>query len=86
MNFRRLLKRAKDGDVKRVVVEYKDRIARFGFETFVAYCEGLGVEVAVIEDAEPKEFEQELAEDMVALVSSYSARLYSRRGGRKRKS
>jgi predicted site-specific integrase-resolvase len=63
-----------DQDVKRVVVEYQDRIARFGFETWVGYGHNLGVEVVVLQEAEPKEFEQELAEDIVALVASYSAR------------
>jgi len=83
--FKKLLKRVADQDVKRVVVEYKDRIARFGFETFVGYCANFGVEVLVLQDAEPKEFEQEFAEDIVALVASFSARLYGRRGGRKKK-
>jgi len=36
-------------------------------------------------DTEPKEFEQEFAEDVIALVTSFSARLYGRRGGRKTK-
>lgn len=83
--FKRLLRRIADPDVKRVIVEYKDRIARFGFETFVGYCANFGVEVVVLQENEPKEFEQECAEDIVALVASYSARLYGRRGGRKRK-
>lgn len=83
--FKKLLKRIPDPDVKRVVVEYKDRLTRFGFETFTAYCKGFGVEVIVLEQAEVKEFEQEMAEDLVSLVTSYSARMYGRRGGRKRK-
>lgn len=83
--LKNLLKRIASPEVKRVVVEYKDRVARFGFETFVDYCTNFGVEVAVLQDAEPKEFEQEFAEDIVSLVASYSARLYGRRGGRKRK-
>ena len=82
--FKKLLRRIADPDVCRVVVEYKDRIARFGFETFVEYCRNFGVVVQVLQDAEPKEFEQEFAEDIVSLVTSYSARLYGRRGGKKR--
>ena len=45
----------------------------------------MGVEVAVIEQAEHKEFEQEFAEDIISLVASYSGRLYGKRGGRKKK-
>jgi len=48
-------------------VEYKDRISRYGFETFCSFCESYGVDVVVIEADEEKEFEQELAEDMISL-------------------
>jgi len=84
-SFRKLLKRLGGSDVEAVLVEYKDRICRYGFETFKAYCETLGVSVIVLFDNEPKEFEQEFAEDVIALVTSFSARLYGRRGGRKKK-
>lgn len=80
--FKKLLKRIKDKDVKRVVVEYKDRLARYGFETFKSYCDSHDVELVVIKDSEKKEFEQELVDDIISLVTSYSARLYGRRGWR----
>jgi putative resolvase len=83
--FKKLLKRIPEEDVRRVVVEYKDRISRYGFETFCSFCESYGVDVVVIETDEEKDFEQELAEDMISLVTSYSARLYGRRGGRRKK-
>ena len=83
--FRRLLRRVSDSDVARVVVEYKDRLCRYGFAAFQEYCRGFGVEVVVLREQEPKEFEQEFAEDMIALVASFSARLYGRRGGQKGK-
>ena len=83
--FKKMLKRIANDDVARVVIEYKDRIARYGFETFKSYCEGYGVEVVVLKDAEKKEFEEEMVEDIIALIASYSAKLYGRRGGRKKK-
>lgn len=83
-DFKRLLKRLRDKDVARVVVEYKDRIARYGFETFRHYCESHGVEVVVLNDSVKKEFEEEMTEDIISLVASYSARMYGRRGGRKK--
>jgi predicted site-specific integrase-resolvase len=83
--FKKLLKRIPGGDVKRVLVEYKDRLCRYGFTVFQGYCEGLGVDVMVLEEQEHKEFEQEFAQDVVALIASFSARLYGRRGGRKKK-
>lgn len=83
--FKKMLKRVAEDDVARVVIEYKDRIARYGFETFKSYCESYGVEVVVLKDAEKKEFEEEMVEDIIALIASYSAKLYGRRGGRKKK-
>jgi len=83
--FKKMLKRIAEDDVARVVIEYKDRIARYGFETFKSYCESYGVDVIVLKDAEKKEFEEEMVEDIIALIASYSAKLYGRRGGRKKK-
>jgi predicted site-specific integrase-resolvase len=82
--FKKLIKMVSDGKVKRIVVEYKDRLMRFGLDTFLSYCSKFGTEVLILQDQKEKAFEEELAEDMVALVTSYSARLYGRRGGRKR--
>jgi len=79
-----LIKRIAKNDVTRVLVEYKDRLCRYGFSVFEEYCMSLGVEVVVLSGAEPKEFEMEFAEDVVALIASFSARLYGRRGGRKK--
>lgn len=83
--FKKLLRRLPDQDVCCVVVEYKDRLSRYGFDTFKGYCESLGVVVEVLQQKESVEFEQEFAEDVVALIASYSARLYGRRGGRSKK-
>lgn len=82
--FKKLLKRLPDRDISTVLVEYKDRLSRYGFDTFKSYCESLGVSVIVMNEDDSKEFEQEFSEDIVALVASYSARLYGRRGGRSR--
>ena len=80
--LKRMIKRVAVGDVKEIVVEYADRLTRFGFEYFVEYCKTCNVEIITLEKTESKAFEQELAEDMITLVTSYSARCYGRRGGR----
>jgi putative resolvase len=83
--FHKLMKRIPQGDVTRIVVEYKDRVTRYGFETFKSFCESHGVSVYVMNDNVKKEFEEELVEDMISLITSYSARIYGKRGGRKKK-
>lgn len=82
--FKKLLKRIADEDVARVVVEFKDRIARFGLQMFTEYCNHFGVEIVVMNQGETKEFEQEMVDDIVMIMTSYSARLYGRRGGKKK--
>ncbi|MFA5349447.1 MAG: IS607 family transposase [Candidatus Paceibacterota bacterium] len=82
--FKKLIKRVANGDVLRVVIEYKDRIARFGFDTFFEYCNAFGTDIVVLNEDIKKEFEQEFAEDVIALVTSYAARLHGRRGGRRK--
>jgi len=83
--FKKLLLRISDPDVHTIVIEYKDRLSRYGFSTFESFCNSLGVLVIIMEERESKEFEQEFSEDIVALITSFSARLYGRRGGRKKK-
>ena len=77
--FLKLLKRLVDEEVTRVIVEYKDRLVRVGFEIFEVYCINLGVEIIVVHDSPSKEFEQELSEDIISLVTIYSARFNGRR-------
>lgn len=83
--LKKLMKRVSDPDVCRVLIEYKDRLSRFGFSLFTDHCLAFGVEVLVLEDSDDKPFEQELAEDIISLVASFSARLYGKRGGKKKK-
>jgi len=64
------------------VVEYEDRLARFGVE----YLEAFGGRLVVLNGKEhPEDLQRELAEDLVAIVSSFAARVYGRRvGGKER--
>lgn len=82
-NYLKLIERISQGDISRVVVEHKDRLTRFGFDAFKKFCEQFGTEISVIEPTLSSSFEEELSNDLIALITVYSARLYGRRGGRK---
>jgi putative resolvase len=84
-DYRKLLKRLLDEDVSKVIVEYRDRILRYGFPTFHQWCELLGVEVVVLNDKPDKPYEEEFVEDLISIVTVYAARIHDRRGGRKKK-
>ena len=64
-------------EVDRVFVIHKDRLTRFGFHYLEAICKSQGVSIVVIKDiSKEKSIEEELTEDMMALVASFSGKLY----------
>ena len=65
-----------------VVVEYRDRLARFGFGYLETFLHAFGVRV-VMTDQPTKDDPQELVDDFIAITTSFSARIYGKRGGEK---
>ena len=79
----RVLHMAGQGSIDFVLIEYKDRLARFGYHYLERFLESHGVEVLVKEDDVDKSAEEELVEDVLKIVTVFSARLYGKRGGRR---
>lgn len=79
----KLVDLSKKGEIDRIIVEYKDRLARFGYDYLKELFSTHGVEVECVDEDGEKSYEEELVEDMLAIVSSLSTRLYGRRGGKK---
>ena len=75
----RLFKLAIDRQISRIVVEHKDRLTRFNFGVFEVFFKSHGVEIEWAENVLPKSYEAELVEDMISLMSSFSARIYGKR-------
>ena len=87
MNFKRkglrlLLKRVHGGEVSKVVVAHKDRLARFGFEHLAWECEQFGCAVEVLNN-ETLSPEQEMVQDLMTIVHCFSSRLYGLRNYKK---
>ena len=90
MNYRkkglkRLLEMIVEGRVKRVVVTHKDRLLRFGAELVFALCEARSVEVVILNQGEEPTFEDELVQDVVEIITVFSARMYGARSHRNKK-
>ncbi len=74
----------KRGEVEKVVIEYPDRLARFGYEYLKFFFESFGVELIVLNGGENEEDRtRELAEDLIAIVASFATRVYGSRGRKK---
>lgn len=70
--------------VKQVVVAYKDRLCRFGFQLFETLCKRFEVRL-LVHNREETSSEQELSEDLLAIINFFVARNNGRRAGRNRK-
>lgn len=79
----RVLKMAERGEFRRLLIEYPDRLARFGYTYLERHLRHCGVEVEVTLEKEPEDAHAELVHDLLAIVTSFSARLYGARGGRR---
>ncbi len=77
--LKRLFKLAVDKQISRVVIEHKDRLTRFNFGVYEAFFKSHRVELEWVENVLPKSYEAELVEDLISLMSSFSARIYGRR-------
>ena len=67
---------------ERLVITHKDRLLRFGAELVFTLCEMQGIEIVIIHQGEQPSFEEELAQDVLEIITVFSARLY---GSRSRK-
>lgn len=69
-----------DGKVNRVFVLHKDRLTRFGFNYLQLLCERNGTTIEVISDElTNKTMQEELAEDIISIIHSFSGKLYAMR-------
>ncbi len=74
-----------DSKVERLVLTHKDRLLRFGSELIFSLCEQFGTEVVIINRTEDSTFEEDLAQDVLEIITVFSARLYGSRSHTNRK-
>lgn len=77
--LRRLQKLVCEDKVGEVAITYEDRLTRFGQEYLQTLFACFGVTLTVLDPGENKTAEQELTDDLLALIASFSGRLYGMR-------
>ncbi|MBD3227697.1 MAG: IS607 family transposase [Candidatus Lokiarchaeota archaeon] len=75
----RIFKMIQVESIEKIIIEYKERLTRFGFKYIDTLCRFTETQIEIVNDSEKKDPMQELVEDMLALISSFAARLYGRR-------
>ena len=72
------------GKVNKVIITYKDRLSRVGFELFTYLFEKYGCEIVVISEVGSEKLDsQEIFEEIISLLHCYSMKLYSSRKAKK---
>ena len=72
------------GKVNKVIITYKDRLSRVGFELFSYLFKKYGCEIIVISEVGSEKLDsQEIFEEIVSLLHCYSMKLYSNRKAKK---
>ena len=83
--LKRLLDAVIEGGVGRLVITHKDRLLRFGAELVFAICEAKNVEVVILNKGADTTFEEDLAKDVLEIITVFSARLYGSRSRKNQK-
>lgn len=73
-----------NSEVEKIVVLYKDRLIRFGYELIENFCNKFGTTIEIIDNTEKTE-QQELVEDLVQIVTVFSCRLQGKRANKAKK-
>ena len=73
-----------NSEVEKIVVLYKDRLIRFGYELIENLCNKFGTTIEIIDNTE-KTAQQELVEDLVQIVTVFSCRLQGKRANKAKK-
>ena len=79
-----LIKRISGNQVERVVILYKDRLLRFGFELVEYFASLYHCEIEIIDHTEKTE-QQELVEDLVQIITVFSCKLQGKRANKAKK-
>lgn len=76
----KLLQMVMNNEVNRIFINYKDRLTRFGFNYLKTVCDYHNVPIIIVSnETNNKTIQEELAEDLCAIIHSFSGKLYGMR-------
>jgi excisionase family DNA binding protein len=81
----KLISLAQEEKISDVAITFKDRLTRFGYHYLEQFFSSLGVKIHVLDCPDKETLEQELVKDMLAVVTSFSGKLYGMRSHKKKR-
>ncbi|MFV2016630.1 MAG: IS607 family transposase [Candidatus Heimdallarchaeota archaeon] len=79
----RLIKLITKGKISEVIVSYPDRLTRFGFGYLKYFFNSYGVKITVLEQRTSTSVQQEMTDDLIAIITSFSGKIHGMRGHKK---
>lgn len=76
--LKKLIRMICNKEIKKLVILYKDRLVRFGFELIEEVCKINDVEIEIIDNTTVSK-EQELTDDLTQIITIFANRLYGSR-------
>ena len=83
--LKQLIRKICSKAIQRLVLTHRDRLLRFGSELIFSLCEQFGVEIVIINVSENNSFEDDLVQDVLEIITVFSARLYGSRSRKNKK-
>lgn len=83
-NLLKLLEMINNDEVEAIVVLYKDRLVRFGFELIEKIASLHDVKIEIVDNTE-RTFEEELSMDLIQIITVFSSKINGRRSGKTKK-
>ena len=74
-----------DRKISHIVITHKDRLLRFGFELIEYIAKKMDTEIVALNQGEERNSAQELTDDLVAIITVFSGRLYGSRSNKTKK-
>ncbi len=78
----RLLSRIFSGQVRKLVLVNEGRLLQFGTEVIFWLCRKTGTDITILDQKADVPFEEELAKDVITLMTVFCARLYGKRSNK----
>ena len=76
--LKKLIDKINNQEISKIVILYKDRLVRFGYELIEYLCFINNVEIEIIDHTETSK-EKELTDDLIQIITVFANRLYGQR-------
>lgn len=77
--LQKLLEAVKNEKISEIFISHKDRLTRFGYGYLESICNMFGTKITPIDYTEEKTFQEELSEDLIAIIHHFSMKFYGKR-------